>query len=166
MKQTFLELANYQKWANDRFRKNLREVEFSKLCEKTMPYGSILFMVIHIFGAVELWMKRLDGESPKAMRSHEPYSSWDDVEKDWLDMDNKLIHVVKNLEEKEFTKRIKYTSIERHELETSMENILVQLVTHHQSYHRGQIGMALRQLNLPPVQETDFIYYVYDQKKN
>lgn len=167
MKKTFLELANYQKWANDRFRKNLKEVDFAKLLEKTtMPYGSILSMVAHIFGAVEIWLKRLEGTSLPKINSGESFHSWDELEKAWIDMDNKLIEVVNNLKEEEFSKRIKYRSTEGLDLETSMENILIQLVTHHQSYHRGQIGMAIRQLNLPPVQETDFIYYVYDQKKN
>ena len=166
MKQTFLELANYQKWANDRFRKNLKEVDFTKLTENATPYGPIRELVAHIFGAVELWMKRLEGTSPPAIKSGDSFQSWSELEKAWIDIDNKLIEVVNNLKEEEFSKRIKYRSTEGLDLETSMENILVQLVTHHQSYHRGQIGMAIRQLNLPPVQETDFIYYVYDQKKN
>lgn len=166
MKQTFEELAYYQKWANDRFRNNLKNVEFSKLVENTMPYGSIRHMVVHIFGAVELWMKRLEGVSLPAIRSDEHYRDWASLEKDWIAFDNKLIEVVKGLDEKDFTKKIKYISTEGHHLETAMENMLVQLLTHHQSYHRGQIGMAIRQNNLTPVLETDFIYYIYDQKKN
>ena len=166
MKRMFLELALYQKWANDRFRKNLKNVEFTKLTENITPYGNIRELVAHIMGAVELWMKRLEGESPKSIRSGESYTDWQSLEKDWLEMDNKLIVLAKNLDEQEFSKRIKYTSTEGYNLETSMENILIQLLTHHQSYHRGQIGMAIREQKLPPVQETDYIFYVYDQKKN
>ena len=166
MKETFLELAFYQKWANDRFRNNLKNVEYTKLLENTMPYGSIRSMVVHIFGAVELWLKRLDGISLKSIRSDEQYKDWTSLEKDWLEMDNKLIEVVKGLNEEDFKKKIKYVSTEGHHLETAMENMLVQLLTHHQSYHRGQICMTIRENKLPPVLETDFIYYIYDQKKN
>ena len=165
MKQTFLELATYQKWANDRFRKNLENLDFSKLSIKT-PYGTLRDIVVHIFGAVELWLKRLEGVSLPAIKSGESYTNWQELKKDWIEMDEKLISIVKNLDEKDFSKQIKYTSTEGHHLGTSMENILIQLLTHHQSYHRGQIGMALRQNDLPPVRETDFIYYVYDKKKN
>lgn len=166
MKKEFVELASYQKWANDRFRKNLKNVQFTKLTETITPYGSIRELIAHIFGAVELWLKRLEGISPPSIKSGEPFSTWDELELAWIEMDKKLIDVVKNLDEKDFSKRIKYISTEGLNLETSMENILVQLLTHHQSYHRGQIGMALRENHLPPVQETDYIFYVYDQKKN
>ena len=166
MKQTFFELAIYQKWANDRFRKNLKTDDFSKLTSATMPYGSIRDVSVHIFGAVELWLKRLEGVSPSSIRPVDKYTNWNDLEKDWIDFDAKLIDVVKKLDEKDFSKRFKYVSTEGKHLETTMENILLQLTTHHQSYHRGQIAMALRELKLNPVQETDYIYYVYDQKKN
>lgn len=166
MKQEFLELAYYQKWANDRFRTNLKNVEFAKLVENTMPYGSIRSMVVHILGAVELWLKRLEGISLPSIRSDEDYKDWQSLEKDWVEMDEKLIDVVKNLDEKGFSNRIKYVSTEGSHLETTMMNMLIQLLTHHQSYHRGQIAMTIRQNNLPPIQESDFIYYIYDQKKN
>ncbi len=165
MKDTFVELAHYQKWANDRFRNNLKELDYSKLMIET-PYGPIRDVIAHIFGAVELWMKRLQGESPKSIRTGESYNDWQNLEIDWLEMDNKLIELAESLNEQEFSKRIRYTSTEGLDLETSMDNVLIQLLTHHQSYHRGQIGMALRQNHLPPVQETDYIYYIYDQKKN
>ncbi len=166
MKQQFLELAYYQKWANDRFRANLKNVEYTKLLKNTMPYGSIRKMTVHIFGAVELWLKRLEGVSLPSIRPDEQYKDWQSLEKDWIEMDKRLIEVVKNLDENNLSNRIKYTSTEGKHFETTIENILIQLLTHHQSYHRGQIAMTLRENKLPPVLETDYIYYVYDQKEN
>ncbi|OLS26730.1 MAG: hypothetical protein HeimC3_08320 [Candidatus Heimdallarchaeota archaeon LC_3] len=161
MKEYFLNLANYQRWANDRFRENLRKLEFENFSIET-PYGPLLDVVVHIFGAVDLWMKRIDGISPKNIRSSEGYSDWESVERDWLDIDNQLIDFIKSINEEELNKEISYTSIKGLKLKTSLDNILIQLISHHQSYHRGQIGMFLREKGFEPVKESDYIYYVYD----
>jgi uncharacterized damage-inducible protein DinB len=161
MKEYFLKLTKYQRWANDRFRENLRQLNFEKFMIET-PYGPFLDVIVHIFGAVDLWMKRIDGTSPKSIRSSESYSDWESVEKDWVNIDNQLIKLVENINEEELDKEISYTSTEGLKLKTTLDNILIQLITHHQSYHRGQIGMFLREKGLEPVRESDYICYVYD----
>lgn len=161
MKQYLLKLAKYQKWANDRFRDNLGRLEFDNFKLET-PYGPLLDVIVHIYGAVELWMKRIDGISPKAIKTSSIYSNWESVYKDWLKIDDQLIKLIENINEEEIHKEISYISTEGLSLRTTMDNILLQLVTHHQSYHRGQIGMFLRQHEFQPVQESDYIYYVYD----
>jgi uncharacterized damage-inducible protein DinB len=164
MKEYFLNLANYQKWANDRFREHLKKNPESLSIDT--PYGPVKNIATHIFGAVELWLKRVEGISPSTIKSGEEYSNWEELCKDWVATDDKLIAWLKTLDETDMVKKIKYTSLEKKNLETSLEHILTQLVTHHQSYHRGQIGMAIREKKLPPVQETDYIYYFYDKIKN
>jgi uncharacterized damage-inducible protein DinB len=161
MKEYLLKLAKYQRWANDRFRENLREQNFEKFSIMT-PYGPLLDVIVHIFGAVDLWMKRIDGISPKSIATSEMFSNWESVEREWVKLDNNLINFVESIKEEDLDKNIFYTSIEGLNLKTTLDNILLQLVTHHQSYHRGQIGMFLRQKGMEPVRETDYIFYVYD----
>ncbi len=161
MKEYLLNLAKYQRWANNRYRETLRKLDFENFKIKT-PYGDLLHDIVHIFGAVELWMKRIEGISPKNIRSSENYLDWESVKKDWVDTDNQLINFINSLDEGSLNNEISYTSIQGVKLKTTLDNILIQLLTHHQSYHRGQIGMFLREKGFEPVRATDYIYYVYD----
>ena len=154
-------LAKYQKWANERFRTALSKLNFNELLSET-PYGPLLDVVVHIFGAIELWLERLKGNSPKTIRSYKVYSEWANVAKDWEQFDNALIEAISQMTDNDLKRQVKYISTEGYHLETSVDNILLQLLCHHQSYHRGQIAMFLRQKGFEPVKETDYIYYVYD----
>ena len=157
-------LAQYQIWANDHYRKNLEQLDFSKATIQT-PYGSLLDLIVHIFGAVELWMKRIEGFSPKSIRTGENYKDWKTVMSDWEEIDKNLLDYIEKVSEKDLTKIIAYTSIEGKNHKLSIDHILLQAIAQHQSYHRGQIAVILRENGLPPVRATDYVYYKLEQQK-
>ena len=158
MKNFYLDLANLNSWANKRFRNSLNKISAEQLQIST-PYGPLIELAVHIFAAVELWLTRIGGDSPKKMTSANDFKSNDLIWDAWTKADKQFLAYIQSITISEtYNQVINYTSTEGDKYSASIGQILSH-VSHHQMYHRGQIAMALRQNNLTPVPASDAIYY-------
>ncbi|MFW9928604.1 MAG: DinB family protein [Candidatus Thorarchaeota archaeon] len=161
MENRLVKLAAFQKWANKRLRETLSTIEYSRFSLIT-PYGTLLDLIVHNFGAVDLWFKRFNGFSPKSMINGSLFPNWESLSSAWEKLDNDLVEYVKKLSIDDSQKIISYTSLEGQKLKTSIENILLHIFNH-STYHRGQVAVLLRENSLTPVKDTDYITFVYDR---
>jgi uncharacterized damage-inducible protein DinB len=120
----------------------------------------LISIVAHLFGATELWLKRIEGSSPTAMLSFKDFKNWISIEQRWKEIDENFLTVIQGLTNADFDKELAYTSLEGKSLKTTIANILIH-VSNHMTHHRGQISALLRVNKLIKVPDVDFIEYVY-----
>jgi len=116
----------------------------------------LMKILSHLLLAEKTWLLRLKSEK---------YNS-----KFWIDLNlegcNKLSKenemqinaYLNSLSERDFEKKVKYTNSKGIEYTNSINDILTHL-SHHSSYHRGQIARGMRKLGKEPVY-TDYIAYL------
>jgi uncharacterized damage-inducible protein DinB len=146
-KEYFIELLQYDKWANNEIGKVLC------LSDEIPPKCKILFH--HIAATTDLWFYRVNsGERlfKSLFEETDPETTlqlmFKAVER-WIDLLNKNgidLHSV-----------IKYKNTKGNEYENTLHDILTHLMTHNH-YHRGQINQLLRQNDFEPA-VTDYIFY-------
>ena len=146
MKEHFINLFEYNDWANRKIFYVLRDLDHTP--------KSILDILSHIILSQETWLGRIKGDYTN--------SFWEDValsdlEKrsqtntaDWLQM-------MKNSTENDLNKKYSYHNTKGARFETSLKDIITHLINH-STYHRAQINLLFRQNNIEPA-ITDYIYY-------
>lgn len=146
MKKYFLKLYYYNVWSTNRILNCLKR--------QNVNDEKILTLMGHVVAAQYLWLHRIKGLPPPAVKLWGSYTlsqllvMAEDIGKQWLEFvegnDN-------------FDRELTYTNYVNELYTNNVETIMIHLVNH-SSYHRAQIAMLLRQKGLEPV-NTDFITY-------
>ena len=146
MKEHFINLIEYNDWANRKIFYVLRDI--------AQPPKGILDILSHIILSQENWLGRIKGDYTNSFWENIALS---DLEKrsqsnteDWLQM-------IKNSTENDLDKKYAYHNTKGAKFETSLKDIITHLINH-STYHRAQINLLLRQNNIEPAL-TDYIYY-------
>lgn len=146
MKKYFLKLYHYNFWANDRILKCLKR--------QGVTDEKILTLMGHIVAAQFLWLHRIKGLPPPAVKLWGSYlltqllELADDAGKQWIE----YVEATDN-----FDRELTYRNYINEPYTNNVEMIMIHLVNH-SSYHRAQIALLLRQKGMEPV-NTDFITY-------
>ncbi|MGB0176860.1 MAG: DinB family protein [Owenweeksia sp.] len=144
----FLELLEYNFWANDQFILRLKE-------QDDLP-ESISKQVSHLLSAHRIWLYRVNGRGTLP-------SVWGDVEiNSWeginIELYNETTDLVKS---NSLDQVISYSNSRGEPYENPLREILQHLLNH-STHHRAQIALLMRQNQiLPPV--SDYIYYLRQQ---
>lgn len=148
MKTYFIELFQYNDWANERLIEYLRTIE--------QPPERCLKLISHIVSAQDIWLERIAGTHDWNIQVWDLYSLQECAV---LSTQSSLnwLKLIRKLRDKDYDKLITYKTANGNSYETPIRQIVTH-VSQHASYHRGQINQLLRQNNIPPV-EIDYIYY-------
>ena len=148
MKSYFINLFKYHAWANQ---KVIEGIISSGITE-----GKILKLLSHLLLAEKTWLQRLKLEK---------YDNkfWTDLSLEecntLAENNEKQINAYLNsLSESDFEAKVKYTNSKGIEYTNTVIEVLTHL-SHHSSYHRGQIAGEMRKLGEEPVY-TDYIAYL------
>ena len=150
MKKYFLDLFEYNNWANDKLILKLQKID----CD--FKHGNPLKIFSHIISSQETLLERAKGT-----KSYNIFL-WDEFsiqELSVLSMNShkEWIKFVSKMHEDDFDKLCKYKNTKGVKNEKTYQDIFQHLINH-ASYHRGQINQLLRLNNIEPV-IIDFIYY-------
>jgi uncharacterized damage-inducible protein DinB len=145
-------LFEYEFWANRRWLARLREIP------NAPPRVFELFAHIHIAQAV--WRARLRGEDSRAAPIS-PKPSLGECAKILEESAEELLGLVRRSGASELDRIVCYTNQTGKSFETSVRDILWQLMTH-APYHRGQIALLVREFGEAPV-DTGYITWVREQ---
>ncbi len=152
LKEHFLTLFNYNHWANEKCINSLAQVEGKN--EKAFQ------IMGHIIDAQTNWYKRINDPAKASQNFWNKYSLEDmrglsyKSSKEWL-------RFIETQSEETLKKKINYQNSKGLEYTSTVIQILNH-ITHHSSYHRGQIALLLRSnWATPPI--TDYI--VYEREK-
>ena len=146
MKHHFLNLFQYDAWANGLI---LQSIE-----EKSIQNQKIELLFSHLLIAQKVWLNR-------CINKHEDFELWSIKQgladflyqntTDWL-------NYLESLEDKSFENSINYQNTKRQEFNTLLKDILIHIVNH-STYHRGQIIQLLKE-ERKTVPQTDYIFWV------
>ena len=148
MKRYFIELFQYNLWANQRLLKVIAEAQV------TDPY--ILKMMSHLVSAQIIWLHRIEGlpTSPfpiwEVYKLREIESMVDESNTRWMNFFN-------NYKVETFEEVIHYQNSKNVDQESKLRNIATHVINH-STHHRGQVSSRLRQLDIVPPQ-LDFILF-------
>jgi len=150
MKKYFLDLFEYNNWANDKIILKLQTVS----CE--FKEADPLKILSHIISAQDTWFERVKGQTSYNIYLWEEYSV-QEIEILSLTSYKEWKRFISKMEEKKFDEICSYKNSKGVEHLRSYQDIF-QHVINHSTYHRGQINQILRINKIEPV-VTDFIYY-------
>lgn len=119
-------------------------------------FGSVQKTLVHLVWAEETWSNRLQVTSPPLA---EPVALADlaDLRSVWAAIAARTRQWVAALPDGPVTGSVEYTHRTGGQYATRAD-VLIQHLSNHQTYHRGQVAHMLRQLGHPAV-STDMIYY-------
>lgn len=157
---TIQALYEYDRWANARIldaAEKLTAEQFSR--DLHSSHGSVRETLVHILSAEWIWLMRWLGQSPKAMLDPAELSTMAALRARWTMVEIELAEFVSRLTEESLRQEIRYQDT-RGVTYTYLLWKMMQHVTHHSTFHRGQVVAMLRQLGaVPPA--TDFLDFDY-----
>ena len=148
MKEQFIKLFEYDKTANIKVAEALAEID--------NPPENCTRLLFHIGNAMDLWYRRVTHQEAvsKDLFANAPV---EESKKMLIQSSDNWINFIKELPEEKLSNEILYMTIRGEQFESTIEDIIWQLLTH-APYHRGQINTYLRRNNLDTVSQ-DYIYY-------
>ncbi|MHA2099445.1 MAG: DinB family protein [Candidatus Kariarchaeaceae archaeon] len=157
-KEFLIQMFQYNRWANSRYRENLKEIKLDNLNLET-KYGNLLDRIVHIFASYEMWHKRMLNESPTEVINASDFNKWSDLEKKWVELDNLLLKYVSQSLEEDLTQTVTYTSLDGRNFTRRRIDILFHLIQH-PTYHRGQLSSYFKHSSLPDFPPTDVVVFL------
>ncbi|MBM7567785.1 DinB family protein [Paenibacillus sacheonensis] len=147
--KTIKRMMDHLYWADGRI--------LDALAESGTKDKDLLKLVRHVAVAERVWLSRLQGKGSAQ------YSLWEETEdltelRTMFEENAEHYRVyIEGLGESELDEMIDYASLNGAPFQTSVRDILSQVLLHGQ-YHRGQINRALRMESAEPVQ-VDYITF-------
>jgi uncharacterized damage-inducible protein DinB len=148
MKNYFTELFEYHGWANKKV--------ISALYAAKINNSQIMKLLSHILLAEMIWLQRLKSENYDNKFWIE--LSLDECSKLAEKNIMKIEEYLSSLTDKDLNNKVKYTNSKGTEYSNSIKEILTHL-SHHSSYHRGQIAREMRKIGKEPAY-TDYIAFL------
>jgi len=154
-------MARYNRWANERLYaacRDLPEAEYRK--PRQAFFGSLHGTLNHILVGDRLWLARIEGAPPPALRlDDQPCASLDELDVARSAEDARMIGLVDGYREDEIGRTVRYRTVTRPgEFSTPLHLCWLHLFNH-QTHHRGQAHDQLSQTTVPPP-PLDLIFYL------
>lgn len=158
MKELLLSYAQYNLWANQRVCDFLAQVEEEKMNREIVSsFTSLRKTIFHVYGAQELWLKRLGGESPSVFPAYESKSSSETMQA-LIETSQQIIAYVESRSEEQLMEMLDYKNVAGQRFTNCIRDI-IQHVVNHGTFHRGQIITMLRQVGYTKLFDSDYIVF-------
>jgi uncharacterized damage-inducible protein DinB len=145
MALTFERLFAFDRWANRELLRALRAAG-------AQPRA--LELTAHLIAAELLWLARIDGRTSSLPVW--PQLTFEQCETHLAGLERSIDTLLSGLTAERLAQPIRYTNSKGERWTSTIEDILIHLVTH-STYHRGQIASVLRQAGHQPAY-TDWIH--------
>ena len=150
----------YNAWANARVAEALRPVpDAIYFQENKSSFPSIAKTVLHIWGAQQIWLRRMNREQVTTGSAATVDYTKDDSLDTLLRTSEALVDFVSTHDDATLLVNYTYQNLQGKPFEASYEDTLFHVVNH-STYHRGQITTMLRQAGVQHVAVTDLIAYL------
>jgi uncharacterized damage-inducible protein DinB len=161
--EDFKILYQFNAWANARTLQSLESVAEDQLyVDLKNSFGSIYGTLLHLCGAEDIWLQRLQGADPGIFMKKENYKTVEEIRVRWGEVEKGWNTYISQLTESELQRNLVFHNMKGEEVTQKVWHSLQHLVNH-STYHRGQITTLVRQVGGIP-QSTDLIIY-YRQKQ-
>lgn len=151
--------ARYNLWANNvvtDMLTTITEEEFQ--FPNQSSFGSIGATIWHIYGAEQLWMERLKGNSPLSFPKYRPLPPVE-ILNAFISNSDELTRQILGYSKKELLQNISYTTLSSGGGENKCSDICLHVINH-STFHRGQIINELRDFGYRDFEPLDYIYFI------
>jgi uncharacterized damage-inducible protein DinB len=152
---TIRKLFLYNYWARDRQLEACAALSPDQFLIAGNSFPSMRDTLAHMVGAEWVWLERLQGRSPVALPPATEFSTLRRVSERWRVVERGFFDYLTSLREEQLSQSVAYTNFSAQNWSYTVEMILLHTVNH-QTYHRGQVTMVLRQLGAQPA-ATDLL---------
>ena len=156
-------LLQYTIWANHRVMRacaTLDPPDFVR--DRGASHGGVRGTLCHIMSVEWLWLERWKGISPPRMFDEGEFADIVALRDRWTVIEEHREAWLHALKPEAMAETIRYRTMEGVEQEAPLWQ-LVQHVTNHSTYHRGQVVLLLRQLGAKVV-STDLVLWDRDRE--
>jgi len=156
--QAMVRLFGYCEWANHRFLDAVGLVPREDYARDLKgSHGGIHGTLVHTYGAEFVWQQRFGGVSLLSLPGQEQVTDLATLRERWAALEAERRSWLESLGPDAGSRVIEFRSFKGEPFSSQLWP-LVQHVTNHGSYHRGQVAVFLRQLGMkPPV--TDLVAF-------
>jgi len=159
----FQSLFEFNWWANARTQQAVESLPEEKLyLDLKNSFGSIHGTLVHLVGAEDIWLQRMNGADPGIFMKKEEYPTYESVKAKWQKVEVGWKKYLSSLTEEELARTLTFHT-QKGDLVTQKVWQSLQHVVNHSTYHRGQITTLIRQSGGTPL-GTDLITF-YRQKQ-
>jgi uncharacterized damage-inducible protein DinB len=147
---TIRELFAYNYWARDRQLaacSALTQEQFLRPLGNSFP--SLRDTLAHLLFAEWIWKERWLGRSPKSLPSPTDYPDLPAVREGWRPVEQDIRNYLAGLTDEVIANRFTITRVTGETFSYPLWRSLLH-VANHQTYHRGQVTMFLRQFGVEP----------------
>lgn len=161
--QDFQTLFEFNSWANARTQQAVESLPEEKLyVDLKNSFGSIHGTLVHLVGAEDIWLQRLNGADRGIFMKKEEYPTYAAVKTKWKEVEAGLQKYISHVTEDELPRTFVFYNLRGEQVSQKIWQSLQHLVNH-STYHRGQITTLIRQSGGIPV-ATDLIAFYRQQK--
>jgi len=162
--QDFRILFEFNSWANERTIQALDTLQEEKLyVDLKNSFGSIHGTLVHLCGAEDIWLQRLNGADPGVFMKKEQYPTYASLKMKWNEMGTGWSKYLSQLTDEQLAKSLTFHNLKGEKVTQIVWQSLQHLVNH-STYHRGQITTMIRQSGGTPI-GTDLIAFYRLQNK-
>ncbi|MDD8016859.1 MAG: DinB family protein [Bacteroidota bacterium] len=159
--KTFFE---FNRWANAKTMQAVESLPEEKLFVETKSsFGTIHGTLVHLIGAEDIWLQRLNGAERGLFMKKENYSTYLSLKTKWKEVENGLQKYIDTAKEEDISRTFTFYNLKGEQVSQKIWQSLHHLVNH-STYHRGQITTLIRQLGGTPI-GTDMINFYREKNK-
>lgn len=156
--QDFQILFEFNSWANVRTEQAVESLPEEKLyIDLKNSFGSIHGTLVHLAGAEDIWLQRMNGADPGKFMKKDEYPTYTSVKTKWSEVEAGWQKYISTVKEEELARTLVFHNLKGEQVSQLVWQSLQHLVNH-SSYHRGQITTMIRQSGGTPV-GTDLITF-------
>ncbi|MFZ4622152.1 MAG: DinB family protein [Bacteroidota bacterium] len=151
-------LFEFNSWANA---KTLQAVD--SLNEELLyvdlknSFGSIHGTLVHLCGAEDIWLQRLNGIDPGIFMKPDVYPTYGSLKTKWSEVDTGWNQYLASVTDEDLKRSFTFHNLKGEKVTQLVWQSLLHLVNH-STYHRGQITTMVRQSGGTPI-GTDLIAF-------
>lgn len=163
MKQLLQQYSSYNVWANKKILERLNQLSAEEIHKEIgSSFPSVYKTVLHITNTEYVWWQRLKLTEHIESLMDNYSGSFEELSNKLLQLSRQWEEWVKEVNENNLNHVFSYQNTKKELFKQPVYEMLLHLFNH-QSYHRGQLVMMLRQLGADKIPHTDFI--VWSRKK-
>lgn len=153
-------LYDYDRWANRRLFEAVASLpagEADRAIGAQFSFPTLLGMLVHILGALTIWLTRWQGSSPTAMLAPGEFPDLRELRHRWDEQDKKIQAFLAGLQDADLTRAVHYKNTQGQAFQLPLWQ-LMQHVANHSTHHRSEVATMLTMLGNSPA-PTDLLIY-------
>lgn len=162
--QYLLQLFTYNQWANTRVLDASSALSVEDLTRNQgHSWGSVHGVLVHMMAAEWIWLRRLQGQSPKSLLSPDEFPTIESVRTRWSTISGNLFAFIREQTGRSLVQEVNYRSTEGRGYTLAVWQVLVH-VANHGTHHRGELAAMFALMGVPH-EEEDWVFYFHEMNR-